>query len=137
MRPTFITGSASGPVLGTKSRDATIRIEDGVAVAETVKGARFDPWSVQWRTLRTVRVAAKAKVHQDGRFSANGPAMFAVPMASITNAKGVVMGRSYDFAAFVEHMLTVGDGRPFAGQTHEDRVNDAALVLTQESWSRD
>lgn len=143
MRSTFVTGFVR---IGTAMRQATIRYQppakggyrkpgDGEYVATTLAGATFDPWSAEWRTLRRVRNAAAAAYHRDHRLSVTGPSMFAFSTTALTKRDGTLAaGPGMDFDAFVEHMLVVGGDSTWHGETHEDRVTEAAAMLTQEAW---
>jgi hypothetical protein len=111
------------------------RLPDSTYAATTVAGATFDPWAVEWRTIRTVRNAAAARLHADGRLSANGPSMFAFATTALTKRDGTLAGgRAFSFDAFVEHMLLVGGDAPWHGETVEDRIADACGMLAQETW---
>lgn len=131
-RTTFVTGSVL--YAGTKARDVTAYIDPDTNEVEyrTPKGAVIKiTKDTMWKTLRGTRVAAKAKAHQDGRFSGNGPTMFAVPMNNITATNGKVMGRTENTERFILHMLAVSGDKTAYGQTKADRQNDAAVLLSK------
>ena len=132
-RSTFVTGVIR---IGESFRQVTVRcLSDSTYAAVTVAGAAIDPWSVEWRTLRTIRNAAAASIHADGRLSSAGPNMFAFRAAALTGRNGQLKaGRAYDFAHFVEHMIHVGGDSTWHGETVDDRAADAAAMLAQESW---
>lgn len=133
-RPTFITGTWQ-PSPDAKARDVTIRFDGKRYLATTVRGALIDPRAGVWRTLRSTRNAAKASVRRDGRFSANGPAMFAVGPAHLVGKGGKALGRPMDFTAFVAHMLSVSGDGTWGSETRADRERDAEAVLRQRRWA--
>jgi hypothetical protein len=128
-RTTFVTGDV---VIGDAIRQVTAFIDHDTNAVDyrTVAGASVPvTQSTMWKTLRSTRNAAAARLHSDRRFSAAGPQLFAFSASKITDKKGNIMGRTERTVPFIEHMLTVSGESTWRGETQEDRKNDAAILI--------
>ena len=157
MKPTFITGYAND---GELVMQYTIRKDvDGVMHKLTNAVRKFlglkpsaafaprmvmvsnpdgvvggDPWSYTWTTLASGRRTLEALIQKDGRRSGRAPNLFINDTTVFTNTRGELRGRWESFDSFVAHMLaSSGDGE-YKGEGLDDRIIDATIVLTQQTW---
>lgn len=128
-RTTFVTGNV---IIGTAVRLVTAHIDDAAKLVEyrTVTSMPIDITDrTIWKTLKSTRNALEARLHQDRRFSAAGPSMFAFDASKITARNGKIMGRTETTVKFIGHMLAVSGDETFRGQTRADREADAAILI--------